>query len=264
MSFKYDYIKCRDRVESLIRFDEEGYAYTLYNELTFNSFYQPIYDRNMEIYGVEALVRITDVNGENISPYDYFKALESNDERMLFSTLMCAAIHVINFSRSVYRSKCLFINVAPPIFELVANDETAIESLLKKLALLQLKPNQIIYEIMELQGRNKELAISGIRSLERNNIKVAVDDYGTDHSTVKRVKIIQPDFLKLDKSIVELPLKKGTTEIQNAVDLGRSVESLVIAEGIETKEVLDNCLQCDVDLFQGYYLSMPHKTPLDI
>lgn len=262
MGFEYDYIKIRDKVEKLIRLDEAGFAYTVHHGMSFNSFYQPIYDRDMEVYGVEALVRISDSQGNPVSPYDYFKSIEGDDEESIFSTLMCSAIHVINFSRSIYRNKCIFINVAPPIFELVANDQTAIDSLLKKLALLQLRSDQIIYEIMEFEGRDKNLAISGIRALAKSNIRVAVDDYGADHSTISRVKIIQPDFLKLDKSIVDVPFPDGKQKLKHAVGLGRDVQSLVIAEGIETQDILDNCLQCNVDLFQGFFLSRPHKTPL--
>ncbi|EED24699.1 EAL domain-containing protein [Vibrio sp. 16] len=257
-----DYRKLRDTVAKQIQWDEFGCAYIQHNGLMFHSFFQPIYDRSMEIFGVEALARIYDNNGDLVRTDRYFKSLEQDDDTLLYSTYMCAAIHVINFARSIYRSKCIFINVAPVVFELISNDSFAIESLLKKLDALQLKPEQIIYELIELQSHDYQLAVSGVKALESVNIRVAVDDFGVKSSTEHRVKIVQPSFLKLDRSLVVNAVETGCHGIEQAISLGRSTRSLIIAEGIENQAMLSHCQSCDIDFYQGYYLARPHKTPL--
>ncbi|WP_367990530.1 EAL domain-containing protein [Vibrio sp. NTOU-M3] len=261
MDIDYDYHVFRERVEQTIFFCEQDGVCASYKDLKFASVFQPIFDRNMNVHGVEALVRIKDQHEQYYRPDLYFRSIEQDDHETLFVTLMCAVLHVLNFARSGYRDSRIFINVAPSIFELVANDQAAIDHLVSNLGRHQLTSDQITYEIMELQGRDDAQMVSGISKLAEHGIRIALDDYGVQCSTAERAKTIQPDYLKLDRSIIMTDPEKVVSNISCAIKLAGQINARTIAEGIETKEVLDACMDNGVDYFQGYWLARPEKAP---
>ncbi|MDX2321999.1 MAG: EAL domain-containing protein [Moritella sp.] len=248
----------RDIIE-LIKRDAEYGAYITYQGLTFTSVFQPIFDRERHIYGVEALARIFDTNGTTVNPHDYFQSISDNDEESVIATLICAIIHMLNFSRSCYYDKKLFINVTPVIFEILSNSEIAVNTLINGLQKIGVSPTQLVYEIIEFEDRNLESVLNGIQKLADFGIEVAIDDYGSAYSTEARVRSIKPDYLKIDKSIVDLLAVFKYSKFHHAVNIGHDINAKTIAEGIETKAVFDRCMESGADYFQGYYLAKPQK-----
>ncbi|QUM75769.1 EAL domain-containing protein [Moritella sp. 24] len=262
MEFMNNYAMLHRKIIDLLRIDDDNYFYISYKGFTFTSVFQPIFDRECNIYGVEALVRITDDNGMPVNPYGYFDAIRNDDKSSVISTLICAIIHGLNFARSCYCDKKLFINVTPAIFEILSNNDIAVNTLIRRLKMLGLSPTQIVYEIIEFEGRNLASVLKGIKKLSNFGIEIALDDYGSAFSTESRAKAVTPDYLKIDKSIVDLLAAFKYSKFHHAMKISRAIAAKTIAEGIETKETFECCMESGADYFQGFYLARPHKAPL--
>ncbi len=96
-------------------------------------------------------------------------------------------------------------------------------------------------------------------ALHKMNVKMAVDDFGTGHSTLTYIQKLSFDFIKIDKSFIDFI---GTDAISaplvdNIIDLSQRLNLSIVAEGVETQEQLDYLKSKNVDLIQGYYYSRP-------
>lgn len=108
---------------------------------------------------------------------------------------------------------------------------------------------------------NLDSAVEKLVLLRNEGISIAVDDFGTGYSSLTYLKRLPVQHLKIDKQFVsDLLENEDDTRIANTIiDLGKSLNLDVIAEGVETEEqefYLHNrgCL-----LAQGYYFSKPLK-----
>ena len=69
---------------------------------------------------------------------------------------------------------------------------------------------------------------------------------------------IQPDFIKLDKSLVwNCETSVGLKTIRKLAELGMETGIAVIAEGVESEKMRDTLLTCGITLMQGYFFGKP-------
>ena len=89
----------------------------------------------------------------------------------------------------------------------------------------------------------------------------ASDDIGTGHSDLERIMELNPGFMKIDLSFVkDIDKSYMKQEIVKAmVALAKNIKSLVIAEGIETKEEYEKLKELNVDYGQGYLFARPNE-----
>jgi EAL domain-containing protein (putative c-di-GMP-specific phosphodiesterase class I) len=106
----------------------------------------------------------------------------------------------------------------------------------------------------DLDGLERQLT-----SLRERGAKIAVDDAGAGYSGLQQVMRIQPDVIKLDRSLVmnlhEDPAKEAL--IDSFVRFARRTGASVCAEGIETIDELKLLADLDVTYGQGYVLARP-------
>ncbi|MFF5289731.1 putative bifunctional diguanylate cyclase/phosphodiesterase [Paractinoplanes globisporus] len=98
-----------------------------------------------------------------------------------------------------------------------------------------------------------------LAALRAIGVKLSIDDFGTGHSSLGRLADLAIDEVKIDKSFVRdvlaHPGRRAVTEA--ALHLGRALDLLVVAEGVETREELDYLRAAGCGAVQGYYLSRP-------
>jgi diguanylate cyclase (GGDEF)-like protein len=95
--------------------------------------------------------------------------------------------------------------------------------------------------------------------LSERGVRVAVDDFGSGYASLSHLKQLPVDVLKVDKSFVQ---NIGTDEEDNAIvrstiDLAHSLGVAVVAEGVESEEVLHRLRALGCDLAQGFCLAHP-------
>ena len=97
-------------------------------------------------------------------------------------------------------------------------------------------------------------------ALQRKDLDVSLDDYGTGINDMGKVDLINPHIVKLDRSLIS-EIDKDVYKQANCKDILAQLHSkgkIVVAEGIETKEEFDFLVELGADLFQGYYLARPN------
>jgi EAL domain-containing protein (putative c-di-GMP-specific phosphodiesterase class I) len=93
--------------------------------------------------------------------------------------------------------------------------------------------------------------------------KVAIDDAGAGHASMRHVTQLNPDYIKIDRSLIHdihLDVAKQAI-VGSMVSLEDKLKSRVVAEGIETTDELRALRQLGVPLGQGYLLARPHRQP---
>ncbi|HMS61440.1 MAG TPA: EAL domain-containing protein, partial [Solirubrobacteraceae bacterium] len=88
---------------------------------------------------------------------------------------------------------------------------------------------------------------------------LSLDDFGQGQSSLSYLKRLPLDELKIDRSFVMgMTTDESDAAIVRAtIDLGRHLGLSVVAEGVETDEVLTSLADLRCDVAQGYGLSRP-------
>lgn len=98
--------------------------------------------------------------------------------------------------------------------------------------------------------------------LRRRGVRVAVDDAGAGHSSLRHVARLGPDFIKVDVSLVrDVHLDPAKAALMRSmVLLERELGVRLVAEGVETPEELRALAGMGVTLAQGYLFGRPQPT----
>ncbi|WP_157991446.1 EAL domain-containing protein [Caldimonas tepidiphila] len=131
-----------------------------------------------------------------------------------------------------------------------------------------LRESGMAAELLELEltegslMQDPQASAQMLQQLKSLGLCLSVDDFGTGHSSLAYLRRFPVDVLKLDRAF--LP---GLTELAEEASLGSLAKAIlhlahtlklrVVAEGVETREVLDFLREAGCDEIQGYYLCRP-------
>jgi diguanylate cyclase (GGDEF)-like protein/PAS domain S-box-containing protein len=123
-----------------------------------------------------------------------------------------------------------------------------------------LEPANLELELTEsVLMDDAEIAVGTLSKLKAMGVQLAIDDFGTGYSSFTYLRRFPVDALKLDQSFVrEITENPGDATIVSAmINIGKSLNQRVIAEGIETRGQFKflHCHGCGEG--QGYYFSHP-------
>ncbi len=124
-----------------------------------------------------------------------------------------------------------------------------------------LEPSKLVLEITESavmkDAAHAQKILGDMKAL---GIALAIDDYGTGHSSLAHLKRLPFDELKIDKSFV-VNLSEDAAEdsviVRSTIELGHNMGLKVIAEGVETVEAWEMLERFGCDMAQGYLISRP-------
>jgi len=124
----------------------------------------------------------------------------------------------------------------------------------------KLDPCWLELEITEgvLMGQQKT-AIASLRELTGLGISLVVDDFGIGCSSLNSLKYCPIHALKIDRALIrEVPANEEAAALTRAViGMGKSLDIVVVAEGVETEQQLAFLYENQCDEIQGYYFSPP-------
>ena len=98
-----------------------------------------------------------------------------------------------------------------------------------------------------------------VAELSAIGVELSVDDFGTGHSSLAKLRSLPITEIKLDKSFVTSMLEQDddATIVRSSVDLAHNLGLRVVAEGIESAAVAHALQRLGCDVGQGYWLSRP-------
>ncbi|MBD1558670.1 EAL domain-containing protein [Vibrio sp. S9_S30] len=236
--------------------DKSGEHYAEYDNFVLRSVFQPIFNSDKEIIGVEALVRMSDRAGETIRPDLFFHTNTFCIETRIDVEALSRAIHILNFAQSKHRNKQLFLNALPDPEHNLFHDLSRFV-LVHRLGELKIRTKQIVIEFLELQVNDNQMLSRVTSLLTQNGFGIAVDDYGQQASTKDRVKLINPSIVKIDKSLMNDFMGGIASPLLSALRVAAEVGAKTVIEGIESKEQFEHMVSLNIDMFQGYHLAHP-------
>ena len=102
-------------------------------------------------------------------------------------------------------------------------------------------------------------AIASLGRLRSMGVRLSLDDFGTGQSSMSYLKRLPLDQIKIDRSFV-MGMSADESDaaiVRTTIDLGRNLGLEVVAEGVETDEVLSDLAALRCDVAQGFGLSRP-------
>lgn len=148
------------------------------------------------------------------------------------------------------------INVSPRQFALHDVDDIVEDALMRH----ALPPQALEVEITESCMMEAPTRVIGtLGRLRKRGVRIAMDDFGTGHSSLATLASLPIDTLKIDRGFVtDVHIDKARSSIMTAVlTLASDLGLETLAEGVELEEELAFLREHDCDVVQGYLLSKP-------
>jgi EAL domain-containing protein (putative c-di-GMP-specific phosphodiesterase class I) len=137
-------------------------------------------------------------------------------------------------------------------------DADNIEKFREILCALEFPIHHLELEVTESLIMHHE-SLAELHKLDALGIRIAMDDFGTGHSSLAQLKHLPISKLKIDRSFIKDLSEDENDRIiaKTIIAMGHSLGLIVIAEGVETVEQQAFLAQEGCDLIQGYLLSRP-------
>lgn len=119
--------------------------------------------------------------------------------------------------------------------------------------------DKLVIEMTE-QTEMDNTRISDIRNrLKTHRISLAIDDYGTGFSNISNLIRYNPNYVKIDRSLIDNIQTKPRIQklVAGIIEFIHENGYFALAEGVETQEELKTMISLGSDLIQGYYLAKP-------
>jgi len=248
-----------------IYIDEIGLHSGRYGGYVLTSSYQPIYrveKKRLVPFAAEGLIK-ANFNGSQIPPKSFFSNLPDGDQ--LFVESMCQTLHVHNFNYVDNGGLELFFNMNPMAHGNLSFALHEIREMVQHLDGLGINPRNVVCEIIETQAMSTGTLRGIVKELRRHGIRIAIDDYGSEHSNIDRVEILSPDMVKIDGDwFRQLAGYPGSGQlISNLINSFKMKGVEVLVEGIETPEQLKKAIDGGTDYVQGFLLASPRTAGED-
>ncbi len=122
------------------------------------------------------------------------------------------------------------------------------------------EPALLVLEMTEgAVMRDANQGVQMLHRLKALGVRLAIDDFGTGHSSLAYLKRLPVDELKIDKSFVLALTSDGDDAVivRSTIQLGHNMGLKVVAEGVESEQVLAQLRSYGCDHAQGFLISRP-------
>lgn len=219
-------------------------------------FYQPLFDADNNIFAIEALLRWNHPDKGIVPPSDFIEIAEKRGLIVPIGdwVLKQACKQLMQMPETNNLTMC--INVSPRQFK----ESSFVDKLKKVLTETGVNPKNIRLEITEgMVLENIDKTIEKMKILTADGIRFSIDDFGTGYSSLAYLKRLPVDLLKIDKSFV-LDIDRDPNDaiiVETIIVMAQHMQIGVVAEGVETQQILDFLKSKGCRKFQGYLFERP-------
>lgn len=224
--------------------------------------FQPIVTRKGRIYGYELLMRPEFANMKGISEVLNLARAQAKLTQMESLTWFAGLKAAMTEAEAgqLGREEKLFINSIASVC-MTEEEQRELEENYSVLL------HRVVIEMTEGEPACQEFMQRKIDMARQWKGMTAVDDFGTGYNSETALLRMQPDIVKLDKTIVKQIDEDPNRQIilKNLLNYAEQNHICVLAEGVESVEELYYLMNHGVELFQGYYIARPQMEirPLD-
>ncbi len=242
-------------IEEEFDHDERENVIKLLNGNMFTYQFQPIVNaKTGEIYSYEGLMRSG--SKVKISPIAILNHAEALGRLYdIEKSTMFNLFDVIEKNPNIFEDRKLFIN-SIPAYNL---SETDFEILHNRYGSVM---DKAVIEFTEQTEANSVQLDSFMKRSEESGFKLAIDDYGTGYSNINHLLDYNPDYVKIDRSLISNINEDSRKQhfVKNLIEYAHDNDFMALAEGVETYDELQMAISLGADLIQGYYTSRPQDT----
>lgn len=214
--------------------------------------------RDGKVVGAEVLVRWIHPDEGFMPPGKFLSVLEKNGMISKIDQYIweCACRILRRWSFEGRNDLYLSVNISPKDFYMMDVPEVII-SLADKYELDRKRLRLEITETIMMDDIDEKLKT--IDRLRDAGFIVEMDDFGSGYSSLNMLKDMPVDVLKLDMIFLKDTAQNERTKkiMSLIIDLAKSLDVPVIAEGVETVDQVDLLVKMGCDFFQGYYFARP-------
>jgi EAL domain-containing protein (putative c-di-GMP-specific phosphodiesterase class I)/CheY-like chemotaxis protein len=170
-----------------------------------------------------------------------------------------------DLGRSVRAAACLPLAKAPTSCVLFVNlhaGDLVDSALLSPESPLSAVAHRVVLEVTERASLDNVKDVRGkIGELRQMGFRIAIDDLGAGYAGLTSFATLEPEFVKLDMSLVRDIDQSHTKEalVRSMASVCKELGMLVVAEGVETPAERDLLVSLGCDFLQGYLLAKPGR-----
>ncbi|MDX3976854.1 EAL domain-containing protein [Shinella sp.] len=222
----------------------------------FLPYYQPQFcARTLDIVGVETLARWDHPTRGILTPDTFLKIAEDLDCVATIDRIVLEKA-LADFAR--WEANRLGI---AKISANVSSKRLHDSELAHSLRTLEIRPNSLSFELLEsifLDDCDRTV-LENLAEMRKLGIDIEIDDFGTGHASIVSLMKLRPRRLKIDRQLIK-PVSRSPGQrklVATIVEIGRSLNIEVVAEGVETPAHVAIMRDLGCDILQGYALARP-------
>jgi diguanylate cyclase len=220
--------------------------------------YQPKIDgHSQQVTAAEALLRWQHPKRGLVSPAVFVPLAERHG---LIRGIGAWVIEEALGQAARWREKGLRMRIAINVSGLQLRAEGFVEQLLAAARRHGIPPNRLTCEITEsVAMEDTPTTRAAFDRMRQAGLHVSIDDFGQGTSSLAALRVLQPAELKIDAAFVQdLPgSTEATSIVRTIVQLARSLQLRVVAEGVDTEAQRDALVAMGCDELQGYLFARP-------
>ncbi len=221
-------------------------------------YYQPLIClTTRRVLGVEALVRWQHPSRGLLLPDQFIPQAEPN---AIISSLTLWVLNTALRECSAWHKAGLPLSVSVNLSARNLHNTQLPNQVMQLLEETGAEPGWLELEITESAimsdpARAKEI----LAHLSHMGVHLSIDDFGTGYSSLSYLKKLPVDEIKVDKSfVIDMVTDADSAAIvRSTIELAHNLNLQVVAEGVETQEILDRLIALGCDKAQGYFFSRP-------
>ncbi|KTS27991.1 EAL domain-containing protein (putative c-di-GMP-specific phosphodiesterase class I) [Pantoea sp. PNA 14-12] len=207
--------------------------------------------------GFEALIRWCHPERGELSPAEFLPAAQLTS---LMSDITDWVITEVIHQLRVWLSEGISLPVSVNVSVSDLARSGFIDHLDAKMAQAQLPPALLEFECLETElATENPAALAMMAQLRQRGYRLSLDDFGAGYSNIGYLRRMPVDVIKLDRALIaDLTSNEASRIIASSViGMLKSLNYVVVAEGVEIPEALDMLASWGCDQAQGFYISHP-------
>jgi EAL domain-containing protein (putative c-di-GMP-specific phosphodiesterase class I) len=136
--------------------------------------------------------------------------------------------------------------------------------LINSLKSLEIPRNALSFELVEsiFLDENDDLITWNVNQIKELGIDVEIDDFGTGYASIVSLQKLKPRRLKIDRQLVKpiVASPKQRRLVESIVEIGKSLDIEIVAEGVETMEHAAILKDIGCDMLQGFAFARPMRS----